>query len=488
MTETQPMFSVSESDFSDLRDNVVPDETLCLAIRDSIAAAELRLSTASSLPQGSYLEVSQECHDLRTFIAISTSRLAPIRRLPSKVLSKIFLDTTASDRAPRLGQSFPLPICTVSSHWRAIALSTATLWTHFVVSILGGDGALRTLELYLARSKDRGLSLSMTGERRHRYTEEVNPAIVAHLLRVSERWVSAEVRLPYRLIPEFASLRGRLPALESLLLHFESYSPIADLDIFEIAPRLHRLSVRALKPNSIPRLPRDQITELDFEHNGVPDLIRIASTFPTLRQLSFAGTPSTESVPRPDSLLTASTLILRGPLSTTTLHHLSAPALAHLDLHREQHGWQIPPFGDFLSRSGCTLRSLTLDDVLVRAPALLQLFPLIPSVETLTLRNLRPHALLDSALLALTLPPGAPPLLPALTTLTLAGSYLFSTPALLAMLESRATLSRLHRVDLLIGHRQFSAEDVRRLRALQGVKVTLNLVSRNKTAAFVKVI
>ncbi|KAJ6511234.1 hypothetical protein DFH09DRAFT_1435180 [Mycena vulgaris] len=244
------------------------------------------------------------------------------------------------------------------------------------------------------------------------------------------------------------------------------------------------------RPPSLPWPTANQMTKPNqaiarlMNHNLSPHLI-----YNALRcQLSFAGNPSTESAPRPGSLLTANTLFLRGPLSATTLHHFSAPALAHLHLHHEQHEWQIPPFGDFLSRPGCTLRSLTIADVLVRAPALLKLFPLLPSLEALSLRSLRPHALLDSALRTLTLSPGAPPLMPALGSLTLSGSYLFSTPALLTLLESRAAPSGFQRVDLLMNHRQFSAEDLRRLRALHGVNVRLNLVSGDKNVAFVKVI
>ncbi|KAJ6479950.1 hypothetical protein C8R47DRAFT_603699 [Mycena vitilis] len=91
---------------------------------------------------------------------MASSRLAPIRRLPPETLSMIFL-LLIFDYTLVIGQQRQHPVALVSLHWRAIALSTPSLWNRFSLSLRGGDGAFRTLQLYLSRSRGYPLTIEI---------------------------------------------------------------------------------------------------------------------------------------------------------------------------------------------------------------------------------------------------------------------------------------------------------------------------------------
>jgi hypothetical protein len=151
----------SQSDLSELRNGTYPTPEISAALTASMLAAEGRLL---ELSLHSSSGIAQERADLQKLIALASSRLAPIRRLPLKVLSNIFTATMDPTSRIRLGKTPPPHFCAVSSHWRTIALSTPSLWTTFEISPWGGERALRTLELYLSRSQNFPLSVTISGK------------------------------------------------------------------------------------------------------------------------------------------------------------------------------------------------------------------------------------------------------------------------------------------------------------------------------------
>ncbi|KAJ6511242.1 hypothetical protein DFH09DRAFT_270554 [Mycena vulgaris] len=493
MTDSQHSFRVSESDLSELRHNILPDLAVSLALKDSILAAERRLANVAFSDISPVID--QEYHEISRYITLSSSRLAPVRRLPPELLSKIFGAVATDHPSVIIGITPPAPISAVSTYWRAVAASTPELWSDFGISLCGGDKALQTLDLHLSRAQHSNLTLRITAQEYIDNDTPVNPTIVTRLLHASERWITADMRLSHRLLPLFSLIHGRLSALKFLLLQLdlsslhEDTNPLEDLDMFEIAPALHRVTLLGMK--TILRLPRD-IHEIHLDAQFQRDLSRIAINFPHLRRLSFDGSwnPRNPSTSTANHILHLPTLVSCGPVTLNTLHYLSFPDLVHLHIRSERVKWELRPFADFLTRSGCSLTSLTIQNILVHGNDLLALFSLIPAIETLSLVKLPPNALLDKVFRALILSPGASPLLPALTSLKLWGSYLFTNTALLEMLESRtssaAGVTNLQRVEFMIGHREFLTGDVERLRALQSVKINLNLL--NGTKMHIKVI
>jgi hypothetical protein len=129
---------------------------------------------------------------------------------------------------------------------------------------------------------------------------------------------------------------------------------------------------------------------------------------------------------------------------------------------------------------------LCIDNVFINEGGFLALFPVVPTVRTLILRDLRLNTLTDKVMYALTCGTTSA-VLPTLTNLSLSGSYLFRNHSLLAMLESRisATSCRIQRVNLHLKHRQFGAEELDRLRALVSNGVALSVKSLNADKQYV---
>ncbi|KDQ62011.1 hypothetical protein JAAARDRAFT_107428, partial [Jaapia argillacea MUCL 33604] len=83
------------------------------------------------------------------------SLLAPIRRLPPEIISKIFVHTVGPDFINPLKYQLPVLLTHVCSYWRQIALSTSTLWASLLIAPRDGGEIARMrpiLDCFLARS------------------------------------------------------------------------------------------------------------------------------------------------------------------------------------------------------------------------------------------------------------------------------------------------------------------------------------------------
>ncbi|KAJ7625950.1 hypothetical protein FB45DRAFT_1005212 [Roridomyces roridus] len=132
------------------RENLIPSDEQRASIEQAVAQLQHHLESQEDF---------ENTHDLRRQIAVFSSLLAPIRRLPPEILSQIWiqpsLDTPAPRssyiRLPRFSGRGTNPVPAVSFHWRAIAVSTPKFWASFYVDLLGTDNTARLLELYLER-------------------------------------------------------------------------------------------------------------------------------------------------------------------------------------------------------------------------------------------------------------------------------------------------------------------------------------------------
>ncbi|KAJ7176944.1 hypothetical protein C8R46DRAFT_1213516 [Mycena filopes] len=101
--------------------------------------------------------------------------------------------------------------------------------------------------------------------------------------------------------------------------------------------------------------------------------------------------------------------------------------------------WEAPLILPFITRSACPLRELALQNTKLRVGELLALLRLTPTLETLILTRLFPNSITDTLMGPLTpAPNNADLLLPMLERVVIAGTYLFTTNALLNMLERRS--------------------------------------------------
>ncbi|KAJ7447568.1 hypothetical protein B0H11DRAFT_2290139 [Mycena galericulata] len=255
-----------------------------------------------------------------------------------------------------------------------------------------------------------------------------------------------------------AAVRGRLQCLEQL--RFDTYGG-GDLE----------------KKSSVPRIPVSQIQSLTISYNCLP----FAAKLPNLISLSCT-TPASHSGP-PVSLVSLPSLTIH----PTVMRSVTTPSLTQLHLISKDGAVCSPPqFASFVTRNHFSLHALILENVLIHANDLLDILPLVPTLQVLTLVTLRPNALTDRLMRTLAISVGSfePQLLPTLTKLSVVGGYLFSNTTLLDMLESRASESagRVRHVRLHLTQRQFKDEELDRLRALgrRGVWLAVECVNAEK--------
>ncbi|KAF7358987.1 F-box domain-containing protein [Mycena sanguinolenta] len=483
-----PVHYSIESIQSDLRFNVVPDQAETLAIQASLIDAEKRLQ--KGLQDGTDVEwteipdMNHEHEELSLFIAYSSSRLAPIRRLHPEILSLIF-SQSIFDFPLAIGRQTGFPVAAVSFHWRAVAIATPTLWSRFSLSLRGSDAAYHMLQLCLGRAKVSPLTIEIRKDTDHGHP--VHRGIVERLIQTSDRWLRISFPLDHQLLPLFAPVRGRLSSLEIASFAFsspprssqtpgETDPSLADIDVFEIAPKLCSLSFRNA-PSDLPLFPLNQLERVLFTNIAKDTVLSTIVHSPRLRSVAchwLGRSPNlqmTLHLERPIVLAFLTTIDFNG--DHQLLRHITAPNLESFSL-TEMHQFSGPTVSDFIQRSQSPIRTLILDKVWARWTSIIEVFHLVPSLHSLTIVDGRPNSLTDMAVEALVIDPGkAEAILPNLRSFTLHGSYLFRTSKLLDMLESRLTpnagptQAQLHLIDLRLDQRQFAEDELERFRALK---------------------
>ncbi|KAJ7282739.1 hypothetical protein C8J57DRAFT_1463359 [Mycena rebaudengoi] len=129
-----------------------------------------------------------------TLPSAQNSILDPIvARLPVELLSEIFIlclpDSSERHPNPRTVPLILLRICTA---WANIARSTPALWDTIHVQFPRADGFEHLFDSYLARSRSRGLALTLTGQ----FDEDSSALLCAHVHRMQPQPRSASTMLP----------------------------------------------------------------------------------------------------------------------------------------------------------------------------------------------------------------------------------------------------------------------------------------------------
>ncbi|KAJ7916637.1 hypothetical protein B0H13DRAFT_357863 [Mycena leptocephala] len=388
---------------------------------------------------------SQRSH-LGEYLVALKGALSPIRRIPAETLAEIFMHcrerSLEGDYSEANAGEAPMPIdieysstntaeaplllTHVSSHWRAVALSTPALWNIVRVATTS-----RIPSTILARSRSLPLSVTFSTPGR---IPSLKGQFLRELWELYERlW---EVRLHLRALdiqtPIPVTSRS-LPILSALSIDLNAgrtLSPVRTslselLELFQDAPSLRHFNLEVSFPP-----PQNLLTT----HFPWAQLRSLAISVPTLHIASgiliqctmleqgYVGglLPSTNPPQHPPSTLsrlrhlTVSAeekqvpLIFFGPLSLPMLETLYLDEL------------NIPSgsLQDLLKRSPFNLYHLTLTMVVMELDDLVEFLHLIPSLKTLSLTE---SCIADGLFQVFTYDPTSPPSLslPQLTHLSL---------------------------------------------------------------------
>lgn len=174
-------------------------------------------------------------HLATSVVGMNSTEVSPSRfqTMHRDVLLEIFTHCLPYDNLPRPSICHaPLLLGRICSHWRHVALSTATLWSRLRVGLddrgckvgdrLSGVHDLEALREFMARSKDMPVSLSLI------YFNVVNKFapvdiqmweredLISELVLHRERWKSLELSVPCEVTPPVLSAFTQgVPLLEN---------------------------------------------------------------------------------------------------------------------------------------------------------------------------------------------------------------------------------------------------------------------------------
>ncbi|KAJ7689340.1 hypothetical protein B0H17DRAFT_1135146 [Mycena rosella] len=465
-----------------IRHNILPSETERAAILESVITAESRLSEIRAAAPGSTGVIEEEIQ-LRRYISDCSSLFAPIRLRSDDLLETIFLlnihgivnfnyDTRFLVVDPRN----PNALAAVSRHWRSAALDTPWLWSSFHVTGSRCQYTLRRLQLHLERSEDAALTIILDLSS----GLPLNLEILDEIMKHAERWIGFRISTPhYQYLNLFASVCDRLHWLEEISFELTpgtaQIDPTSDMNALKEAPKLRTVRFRYLRDiGCIPVIRFHQTGTVGFTWSDPPlcgDILPVM--FPNAENLIFSPVFAflsfhNPSHPVPKLHRTARKIAIFGGDSKEydmmILHRLTTPNLRKLHVI-DCAVWDAPSITSFFARSACPLQTLVLRNTRMRAGELLALLRAGPSIQVLILADLLSNSIINLVITALAPLPGSDVALPVLARIVLTGMYLFSTDALLRMLEGRSP--SLADVDLAFPAREMGPADRARFTALQ---------------------
>ncbi|KAJ7478334.1 hypothetical protein FB451DRAFT_1557030 [Mycena latifolia] len=409
---------------------------------------------------------------LRDPITAEAFRASPIRRVPADVLLGICMQATPQD--PELVGRGVVPVMThVCAQWRTWVCEHAVLWSSFACALHDPAAKLNLIKTYLQRAKGMPLTIVLKKEPQDLRLGATNDlpglAVLETLIAYSAQVYSLRLTGSVWSSAALHGFHGRLPHLEVLQVPFLRLECLRE---FQTAPLLHTLILdsHCWSDDDYTVIPSAQIRAVHLQDGGEPvgltNFANLTSLTCTL-QRTPSGAPSTNAHAVLPRLLRWRVNFRDKATARDFFAHFTAPALESLELTG-------PPLAGatqlaaFLERSQCPLSRFVLR-TWVPVADLLQICAHAPRLAHLAVLNAPVlTGITDRLLRSLT---GAT-LLPELASLVIEGTYLFRDACLVAMLESRTGAS-LRVVQLVLPDRVVQNADVRRLRGLEGVHVSL---------------
>ncbi|KAJ7707331.1 hypothetical protein B0H17DRAFT_1032408 [Mycena rosella] len=382
--------------------------------------------------------------ELQDFVKSHRAMVSAIRRLPSELLSEIFVESVDVSATFEPGRNEPWMIAQVCSRWRAVALTSPRLWSNFVLPA-DDPYSMRALSLQLERASHAHLFI--------RFTSRPTLDTLNLFLTASAHWEVVTLALGPAEFTHLFDYGGNFPTLKTLTLR--SWEPIqctdGQGDMRESFPALRNLQLDVCY-EAFPRqllLPWSNLRTCTLQKAHSSDALWLLSQlspnteFSVVRcaNLDFArSTLQTKSCVRSLTITTCSTLFVRDLLTG-----LVAPALQELTLERiddDDDQIQRDQLLSFLDRSACPLTHLRICATTISGDDLIRILEMPPTRGIVHL-DVSAAAVWNRGVGAL----GAQHLVPNLRTLVLQGTPDIKHVPLLALLRSRWPVLRSVRLD-----------------------------------------
>ncbi|KAJ7285355.1 hypothetical protein C8J57DRAFT_713789 [Mycena rebaudengoi] len=196
-----------------LSSTTVPSDVQISTIRDVIRAVEEQIDFKYhevARLQEVITNLNRQRAELRVFANTHIGMISGIRRLPSELLTEIFLQFI------RMETSFrdPWIIATVCNRWRAVALSSPSLWCHFLGIHPRRPAAL--LSAQLERSRNSPIYLIFWSH--HFQTDADSLNALDLFLAASTRWREVTLELSSKDMSHLGAFAGTFPLLQTLAI------------------------------------------------------------------------------------------------------------------------------------------------------------------------------------------------------------------------------------------------------------------------------
>ncbi|KAJ6468704.1 hypothetical protein DFH09DRAFT_1480114, partial [Mycena vulgaris] len=291
--------------------------------------------------------------------------LSPLRRMPPEVLSEFFSWTLPrSSRHILALQKFdlinsPWVLTHVSRHWKAVAISTSSLWSLVVINWFRNKAdPLSLVKVHIERAQT--LEIHFYGGLKGIPPRQIE--IFRALAEHSPKWVEFHAQLNSDILPLLASIRHRVPALRRLWMQWAepaaSQAGVLSIDCFQMAPSL--LDVTVLNPSLSVHLPAHQLTR----YNSLASwevhcqILKLGKSLVQARIVLSDGETSGS-----DEMVESSMLRRLSISHPSILRHLTAPAVQDITFYLRTHEGPealLSHLDPFVVRSDCTLRRLCL--------------------------------------------------------------------------------------------------------------------------------
>ncbi|KAJ8074325.1 hypothetical protein PM082_012638 [Marasmius tenuissimus] len=344
------------------------------------------------------LVIPDPCESLQRHVSQVSSLLSPIGRLPSEILVKLFELASNSDLlgGNLLGinsewKSQALRISSVCYRWRTIALDTSQLWARFAVDLQ--LRAQQPLNLFLSRSRERKLSITITQINRH---NSPAPTLLRSLIAHSSRWSFIDHHYFHDDVATSMQEIQEFPLLEYVVCPARGLdAPVSLSKQLRQCSSLKSVVVRYDRYNrsNIAPLPLDNTDCLVFQYGpkgSFNDSLRVLKSCADVIELVYQSLPEEKnhgSLVREASHTSLADIQERIECKYVrklvvnlfhqhgiyahlrdTFQSLTLPSLVDLQLigdcntNRSFEGsWPAQFFDEFIVRSKCTLTSLWLD-------------------------------------------------------------------------------------------------------------------------------
>ncbi|KAJ7493492.1 hypothetical protein FB451DRAFT_1214610 [Mycena latifolia] len=293
----------------------------------------------------------------------------PVLTLPFEITSKIFVDCLPEDsegimRPYPSQDEAPLVFTRVCRDWRAVAISTPTLWTRLRIEFDSDDGRgyidakwVELLDIWLHRSQPHPLSVIISNQS---YTDP-DETLVEALDRHSPRWCDLTLKLPFN---HFSRLKSHvsLPMLERLNISAHgSPDMINPISAFTNAPLLRHLCLEGGMSPADLLLPWEQLTTLEFYGASADNCLELLRLTPNIVSCVLDIQYASHALGLGSPLQFLRSFTFSGPAGWGILRYITMPALRTLDLTRSPPDPRnIVQLLRFLKRSQCELRDMRL--------------------------------------------------------------------------------------------------------------------------------